>query len=657
MLNLAMIRSGSNRFLQIWAALLILAALLLGSLAVFTFGAVSFAGLLYLWIQARKRKGGTNALDVANGVMLFLCVVWFLVNILVEFSPEHQWVLLAIALLFPPLIFNIFYLEATNHPFTRRFWRGFLVALYACSIGGTGLVLAVGLGWVRHLPVSIPLLFMTMLGVLFALSGIASAAVIARSSPSSRKQRSSEVRRVNIALLVGMILVVAAGILVGSSGSSRFQSVAELFGVISRSMPLIFLFVNSYYENRFDFFDVFVKRATLFYVLLAGLVIFFPLLFAFADRVEFDTQLRPWIYALFLLPFVILVPTIHRKLEEMLDRYWLGRTFTTVEAVKFFLEGVQEATTAPELVDGAERRLAQIFQTRVAVKLGGGEDPDFQVAQRVPVKDLGYTGGVIFLGVRPNDTPYFAQDVALLTVLSDVFAYLLQNLRLQERKQEQEKRERELILDVSRSELKALRAQVNPHFLFNALNVIASLTHRDPDRAETTVEQLAEVFRYTLRRSEQEWVRLEDEIEFIKAYLAVEKARFGERLQVEIDLDPAARDRAIPAMMVQTLVENAVKHGVASVRYTARLGVRARLKDDVVEIEISDNGPGPVEPKKTAPERKGTGYGLRNIRRRLEGYFGERASLEVLRDGERGLTLAVLRIPESVAAAQERRRA
>ena len=86
----------------------------------------------------------------------------------------------------------------------------------------------------------------------------------------------------------------------------------------------------------------------------------------------------------------------------------------------------------------------------------------------------------------------------------------------------------------SRSELKALRAQINPHFLFNALNAIAGLIHKNPLRADKTVERLADVFRYTLRRSENEWTLLEEEMEFVRAYLEVEQARFGKRLQFQI---------------------------------------------------------------------------------------------------------------------------
>ena len=131
-------------------------------------------------------------------------------------------------------------------------------------------------------------------------------------------------------------------------------------------------------------------------------------------------------------------------------------------------------------------------------------------------------------------------------------------------------------LHASRSELKALRAQINPHFLFNALNSIAGLIHRDPAVADRTIEQLADVFRYALRGAESEWALLDDELDFVRAYLEVERARFGERLHVEVEIEEAARGARVPTMIVQTLVENAVKHGAASVRGPASVIVRAR---------------------------------------------------------------------------------
>ena len=124
----------------------------------------------------------------------------------------------------------------------------------------------------------------------------------------------------------------------------------------------------------------------------------------------------------------------------------------------------------------------------------------------------------------------------------------------------------------SRAELKALRAQINPHFLFNALNAIAGLIHTRPELAEETVEQLAEVFRYTLRKSEKEWVRLDEELEFVAAYLRVEEARFGERLRGGGVGGCRRRGDAVPAMSIQPLVENAIKHGTSTVEGPGKSG-------------------------------------------------------------------------------------
>jgi two-component system LytT family sensor kinase len=222
---------------------------------------------------------------------------------------------------------------------------------------------------------------------------------------------------------------------------------------------------------------------------------------------------------------------------------------------------------------------------------------------------------------------------------------MLENILLQEKKQEQEIREQGLILDASRSELKALRAQVNPHFLFNALNAIASLTHRNPSKAEETVEQLAEVFRYTLSRSEKEWVRVSEEIDFIRAYLEVEKARYGKRLEVNIGVERVVEELQVPSMMIQILVENAVKHGISAVKGCAKVGIEISAQDSFLEIRVSDNGPGFADHEAEPVTRKKSGYGLKNIKGRLKGYYEDKASLRVERVEDQGLTVATVRIP------------
>jgi two-component system, LytTR family, sensor kinase len=204
--------------------------------------------------------------------------------------------------------------------------------------------------------------------------------------------------------------------------------------------------------------------------------------------------------------------------------------------------------------------------------------------------------------------------------------------------------------------LKALRAQIDPHFLFNALNAIAGLLHHDPATADLTIERLAEVFRYTLRRSHSEWAILEDEIDFVHAYLDVERARFGDRLAVRIDVTPEARRARVPTMVLQTLVENAIKHGVSEVPGPARLDVDVRDRNGRLEMTVSDNGP---RFDAGSAAGAGGGYGLANIRQRLAGYYGEAAALHFSRDEAQGRTSVTVSLPmpaiETTGAPGDRR--
>ena len=166
-------------------------------------------------------------------------------------------------------------------------------------------------------------------------------------------------------------------------------------------------------------------------------------------------------------------------------------------------------------------------------------------------------------------------------------------------------------------------------------------------RADRAVEQLSEVFRHTLRRSDNEWAPLDQELAFAAAYLDVEEARFGTRLRYSIEADPAARRAHVPAMLVHTLIENAVKHGIAQVRGHGTLDVVATLSGDRLTIDIRDNGPGLREtPERAAfARRTGEQFGLRSVRDRLRGHFGDAARITLSRDEARGLTLARIEMP------------
>jgi len=189
------------------------------------------------------------------------------------------------------------------------------------------------------------------------------------------------------------------------------------------------------------------------------------------------------------------------------------------------------------------------------------------------------------------------------------------------------------------------------------LNAIAGLIHVQPELADETIEQLAQVFRYTLSKSEKEWVRLDEEVEFVTSYLRVEQARFGRRLRVAIDVDPAAAAIPVPAMSIQPLVENAVKHGASVVESGGMVSLRASLKEQTLWVEVFDNGPGfPPEFSLGAPlgENMPSGHGLRNVFERLRGYYGDAADLrwESGQDGTR-VFLKIPHMPASEMAGSE----
>jgi LytS/YehU family sensor histidine kinase len=235
--------------------------------------------------------------------------------------------------------------------------------------------------------------------------------------------------------------------------------------------------------------------------------------------------------------------------------------------------------------------------------------------------------GWVALSARPNSIPFLSDDRRLLQSLARTLGVVLENVRFRQQRLEQEEREQQLRWLASRAELRALRAQINPHFLFNALNAIAGLIPVQPQLADETVQQLAEVFRYTLRKSEKEWVRLDEEVEFVTAYLQVERARFGDRLQTEFSVDPAAGAIPVPTMTVQPLIENAIKHGVSAQEGRGRVRLCATIQDQRLRVEVFDNGPGFPAGFSLADSGAATGHGLRNVIERLTGYYGDSAQL------------------------------
>ena len=198
-----------------------------------------------------------------------------------------------------------------------------------------------------------------------------------------------------------------------------------------------------------------------------------------------------------------------------------------------------------------------------------------------------------------------------------------------ERSRDAERVEQELRVLARDAELKALRAQLNPHFLFNSLNSISALTTRDPGRARDMCVLLSDFLRKSLKLGEHASVKLSEELDLLRNYLAIEQIRFGARLAIQWEISREAERADIPALLLQPLVENAIKHGIAQLPEGGTIRLRAVLTAGRVELRVEN----PVDPD--APEPQGLGMGLRHVKQRLQGRFGNQAWVEAaIREGQ-----------------------
>jgi two-component system LytT family sensor kinase len=222
----------------------------------------------------------------------------------------------------------------------------------------------------------------------------------------------------------------------------------------------------------------------------------------------------------------------------------------------------------------------------------------------------------------------------------------LDALRAERETVERERREALLLQHVAEAELNALRAQLHPHFLFNALNTIADQIVRDPKRAEEMTLRLARVFRHVLEHLRRPLTTVREEIDFLRTYLSIEEARFGDRLQVEIDVDEAAAAAEIPSLILQPLVENALKHGLGPKTGAGRLWITARAEGDAIRMTVEDDGLGPQSRVRELVERESAGVGLANVAERLRTLYRERAGvrLEAREGGGSRATVIVPRV-------------
>ncbi len=558
-------------------------------LVVFTFGAPAFTVLTFFyWRQGR-------ASSIVFRIFTAFCAISFLgslVSALVFI--EHPVVRIMRALvagLLPPMMAHLVF-EQERISSRRPFWRALLWLIYgAAAVCAAGRESSLGDAFDSSSPV-----------VLGAASLFALAVLLANRRERARAERRQ--RSWNLALFAALLFAAAAALI----------SDNPFFGLAPDYLLLAFFAIRLYYTERLVFFDTFLKGGSYF---AAGVILAAVVLLAVTPfrRAFASDWIHTWLGILMFMPVWLIGPFLYRLLGRWMDHV-LDRGYSAAQAERLFMQAAQASGGEQELHTVAVAKLQEIFRCPAEVEFGGGSSP---AAPGDLVCSIAPEGRVR-LPARESQIPFLSADRRLLETLSTNLGVLLQNVRLRAQQQEQLRREQELASLASRAELRALRAQINPHFLFNALNAIAGWIRTEPEFADDTVAQLAEVFRYTLHRSQQEWVRVREEADFIRSYLAVERARFGERLNINITVDPAADEVLVPAMLIQPLIENAIKHGISQLTAGGSVTLKIGLDAGTLHIEVADSGPG--FPDEFALE-SASGHGLRSVADRLRGYYGE----------------------------------
>jgi signal transduction histidine kinase len=396
-------------------------------------------------------------------------------------------------------------------------------------------------------------------------------------------------------------------------------------------------------DYRFALADLFVKNAIALLLLMSISLSVFAgansLLWRWQDP---GGAWDPRAVALFValgMGTALTFPMLRRLAGRFVDRAVLQRPdyeVTLSEFGKRLESADSEGAVAQAIVDAAQMALG-------VSKADTRDDPFADSDRRVVVSGpalRGYLPGcALLLRLRTVDAPHpgiafgalsagrrlLSDDVRLLEAIARLAARRLDSLRVTRERLAHTMREREMQRLATEAELRALRAQLHPHFLFNALTTVGYLIEHAPSRALETLLRLTTVLRSVLQRSAAEFSTVGEEIDLIRSYLDIERARFEERLKVRIDIAPSVRDIAIPTLLLQPLVENAIKHGVGQRTVGGEVRLAAYRRDHLLHIVVEDSGVG------FDATRIGVhaGVGLRSVAERLRVHYGNVATLHV----------------------------
>jgi two-component system, LytTR family, sensor kinase len=428
------------------------------------------------------------------------------------------------------------------------------------------------------------------------------------------------------------------------------------------SLPLVLSIL--YQEYPFALADVFLKRALTLVALMATALMAYVAMesSALLSTTRESGNVPALLFLGVSLATALLFPVLMRGASWFVDSVVLRRVDYDLLRTRI----------ARRLADASTESAADIVTETIGPAVSAGsvrwhETSPHTDTEGLAIVDVPSRGISADVTVPTTDRPRFvilvrdlrggrrllSDDIATLDSIAQLLARRVDAIRIERERQEQSVREQEIRRLASEAELRALRAQINPHFLFNALTTIGYLIDAAPERALSTLLRLTELLRRVLR-SDGPMSTLGAELSLITAYLDIERARFEERLSVEIDVPAALYSAVIPPLLIEPLVENAIKHAIAPFQRPGRLVLRARRdppagSSSALVITVEDSGPGLPDIENNTHAR--LGVGLRNIEERLEHVYGEAGTLRLTSSARTGTT-AELRVPYALSSAK-----
>lgn len=382
-----------------------------------------------------------------------------------------------------------------------------------------------------------------------------------------------------------------------------------IWTLASDLLPFFVLVPLIYYKMQLVFFDVLIKRGLLTLAILASSTIFLALSLSSSPRQVL------WLAAA---GFALAWAYAYRRLDRAFDRFIFGRPDYGQLLVQLAEESRRFADSHSLINHTCAKLQGALGAEFVRFSGNPASTSEEEIVDSkhpvlsVPVDTGNRLHGHLLLGNRARGQLFQSEDIHFVSGLAAQIAAALDYF-------DQQNKHHELKELAIQSELKALRAQINPHFLFNTLNTLADLIQTNPAEAEKITMNLARIFQFTLETTRREEILLGEEADFIRSYLEIEHARFGHKLQYEIDIPAELRAAPVPPMLIQPLVENSVKHGVSLKAGGGRVLVRARLQNDSLHIMVEDDGMGFKNDDAT---RNKNGIGLSNVRQRVEHFGG-----------------------------------